>query len=100
MRSPLALESALGNIGGVMVYGLHVKPEHGYYVKVEALDGDISRVEVVDRTPDGGLPFSTVIESASRMGRPIRTDFVPTKMRWCDRRRHAIPDFDSGLLLN
>lgn len=78
-----------------MVYGLNIKPEHGYYVGVEALDGDISRIGVVDLTLDGGI-----IGSAYNMGRRVRTDFVPTKMRWCDRQGHAIPDFDAGWLLN
>ena len=44
-----------------MVYGLNVKPAHGYYVEVEALDGNVRRIEVVDPTPDGGLPFIPTI---------------------------------------
>ena len=83
-----------------MVYGLNVKPEHGYYVKVDLLDGDISRIEVVDQTPDGGVPFVRHLQSAPTMGRPVKTDFVPTKMRWCDRQHHSIPDFDNGYILN
>ena len=78
-----------------MVYGLNVKPEHGYYVGVEALDGDISRIGVVDQTTDRGI-----LDPAYALGRPVTTDFVPTKMRWCDRQRHPIPDFDPGLILN
>jgi hypothetical protein len=34
------------------------------------------------------------------MGRPIKTDFVPSKMQWGDQRGRAIPDFDNGLILN
>lgn len=83
-----------------MVYGLSVKPEHGYYVEVEALDGDISKIEVADQTPDGGLPFLPTIQPAHTMGRPVKPDFVPTRMRWGDRQRHPIPDFDNGLILN
>ena len=83
-----------------MVYGLNVQPEHGYYVKVEALDGDLSKIDVVDKTPDGGMPFSTFMQDPSTMGRPIKPDFVPTKMQWCDQQRHAIPDFDRAWMLN
>ena len=78
-----------------MVYGLNVKPEHGYYVGVEPLNGDILRIGVVDQTADEGY-----VDSAYTWGRPVKTDFVPTKMRWCDRQRHPIPDFDAGLMLN
>jgi len=83
-----------------MVYGLNVKPEYGYYVEVDPLDGDISRIEVVDQTPDGGLPFIPTIQPAHTMGRPVKPDSVPTRMRWGDRQKHPIPDFDNGLILN
>jgi hypothetical protein len=84
-----------------MVYGLNVKPEHGYYVNVDPLDGDISRIEVVDQTADDGLQFTpTTIQAAFTMGRPIKTNFVPTKMTWDDPHGHSIPDFDSGWILN
>ena len=83
-----------------MVYGLNVKPEHGYYVGVDALDGDISRIEVIDQTPDGGLPFIPIVQPAHTMGRAVKPQFVPTKMRWDDRQRHPMPDFDNGLILN
>lgn len=83
-----------------MVYGLNVKPEHGYYVKVNPLDGDISRIEVVDQTPDGGLSFINGMRGASTMGRAVKLAFVPTRMQWADRNRHPIPDFASSWILN
>jgi hypothetical protein len=84
-----------------MVYGLSVRPEHGYYVNVDPLNGDISKIEVVDQTSDDGLRFTpTTIQPAFTMGRPVKTDFVPTKMQWGDPHRHSIPDFNSGWILN
>ena len=55
-----------------MVYGLNVKPEHGYYVGVEALDGDISRIGVADQTTYRGI-----LDPPEALGRPVKTDFVP-----------------------
>lgn len=83
-----------------MVYGLYVRPEHDYYVKVHPLDGDISRIEVVDQTPDGGSSFVNAARGASTMGRAVKTDFVPTRMRWADPNGHPIPDFNSSYILN
>lgn len=81
----------------MMVYGLNVKPAHGYYVDVEALDGDPRQVRLVDDSPDGGLNPRGRHFSA---GRPVKTEHMPTRMRWLDRRRHGVPDFDNGLVLN
>ena len=81
-----------------MVYGLNVKPEHGYYVNVKALDGDINKVEIADQTPDDGLELNSRYTWTA--GRAVRPEFVPTKMEWLDRNRHPIPDFDNGLILN
>jgi hypothetical protein len=78
-----------------MVYGLNVKPEWGYYVGVEALDGDVAKVKAADKTPDGGAAYSSATG-----GRPVSTEFVPTRMRWEDRNGHGVPDFDNGLILN
>ena len=76
-----------------MVYGLNVKPEHGYYVDFEPLNGDIKKVTLLDETPDEGInprgsPFAA--------GRPIDPTHMPTKVQWRDRQGHPIPDFDNG----
>jgi hypothetical protein len=80
-----------------MAYGLNVKPEHGYYVEVEPVDGDIQQVKLVDENPDGGYPPRGMPLGA---GRQVQTEHLPTRMRWLDRRGNAIPDFDNGLILN
>ncbi len=80
-----------------MVYGLNIKPEHGYYVKVEALDGDLKTVTLLDETPDEGLnPRGRQFAA----GRAVDPTHMPTRMKWCDQQKHPIPDFDNGLVLN
>lgn len=80
-----------------MPYGLNVKPVHGYYVEVEALDGAIDQVKLNDESPDGGYPPRGL---PLRAGRAVRTEHLPTRICWRDRQGHAIPDFDDGLILN
>lgn len=80
-----------------MPYALNVVPAHGYYVEVEALDGAIDQVKLDDETPDGGYPARGLPLMA---GRPVRTEHLPTRMRWKDRQGHAVPDFDNGLIRN
>ncbi|GLR47130.1 imm11 family protein [Sphingomonas astaxanthinifaciens] len=80
-----------------MPYGLNVSPVNGHYVSVEAIDGAIDQVSLEDETPDGGYPPRGRPLSA---GRPVRTEHLPTRMRWLGREGHAIPDFDNGLVLN
>lgn len=66
---------------------------NGYYVEVEAID----QVRLEDETPDGGYPPRGL---PLRAGRPVKTEHLPTRMRWLDRQGHDIPDFDNGLILN
>ncbi|WP_426266973.1 imm11 family protein [Sphingomonas sp. LHG3443-2] len=80
-----------------MPYGLNVKPVHGYYVEVEALDGAIDQVKLSDETPDDGYPARSQPLTA---GRSVQTQNLPTRLRWKDRQGHPIPDFDNGLILN
>lgn len=80
-----------------VAYGLNIKPEHGYYVEVEAVDGDIKQVKLVDESDDGGYPPRG---NPILAGRPVQTEHLPTKMNWLDRNRHAVPDFDNGLINN
>jgi hypothetical protein len=75
-----------------------VKPVHGNYVEVEALDGDLSNVEIADTTPDDGLPLNS--KHAFTSGRAVIPDYMPTKMRRGGPQAHPIPDFDNGLVLN
>jgi hypothetical protein len=80
-----------------LAYGLNIKPEHGYYVDIEALDGDVSQIRLVDDSDDGGyLPRGNPILA----GRPVDTEHVPTKMKWLDRKGHLVPDFDNGKINN
>lgn len=63
----------------------------GHYVSksswpyYEALDGDITRLQLVDPTPDGGL-----LMVAGDSGRPIRPDNVPTRAQ---RKRGSLKTF-------
>lgn len=84
-------------VNGRFVYGLNIKPEHGYYVEVEALDGDIDKVCLIDDSPDEGWNPRNMPLAA---GRPVDTEHLPTRMKWLDRNRHPIPDFDNGLIVN
>jgi hypothetical protein len=80
-----------------MVYGLNVKPEHGYYVDFDPLDGDVRNIKLLDETPDDGVhPRGRAFAA----GRAVDPTNVPTKVQWKDRQRHAVPDFDNGPFLN
>jgi hypothetical protein len=61
---------------------------------VDQLDGDFSKVRLVDYTRDGGMLNNTL-----GSGRPVETEFMPTRMRW-DEAAGPIPDFDMSLALN
>ena len=61
---------------------------------VDQLDGDFSKVELVDYTRDGGM-----LNSALGSGRPVKTEFMPTRMLW-DEAAGAIPDFEASLADN
>lgn len=76
-----------------MVYGLNAKPAQGYYVDYEALDGDMGAVKLLDDARDEGgkpsLPFA---------GRAIDPTHVPTRVKWKDRKKQPMADFDGGPL--
>lgn len=76
-----------------MVYSMDIKPT--FYGKgVEQLDGDFAKVKLVDNTPDGGM-LNIILGS----GRPVKTEFMPTRMRW-DEAAGPIPDFNGSHELN
>lgn len=78
-----------------MPYGLDKYPTQGYYVGFECLDGNRELIELVDPLPDeGGKP--SVINS----GRPVRTEHVPTRVKWLDVKHLPMADFDSGPLVS
>jgi hypothetical protein len=72
-----------------MVHGLYAVPTSGYHISATPMDGNLDEVEAIDRTPDGGM-LITRIES----GRAVKTEFMPTKMRW-DSEKVKIPDFQT-----
>ena len=80
-----------------MAHGLYVRP---IFSSVKPLDGDIKQVEVVDATPDGGMPFAGPVATPLSSGRHVRTENLPTRMHWGSRGGASIPDFDNGLILN
>jgi hypothetical protein len=67
-------------------------------IEVDALDGDLRRVELADQSPDGGVPLDGAYTLTA--GRPVIPDFVPRRMRWSDPLRRPLPDFDQHLILN
>ena len=73
-----------------MVYGLNVKPEWGYYPKVETLDGDVAKAGAII-TDDGGVGTG---------GFPKVTELLPKRVKWMDPNGNAVPDFDTTPMLN
>ncbi len=85
-----------------MVYGLYIKPYYGpnrdplidHGTRLIPLDGDIRKVKLLDKTPDGGCMVSNM-----HAGRPVDTKFMPRKMQW-SHKTIAIPDFQQSFLTN
>ena len=80
-----------------MVYQFWPAGENSvYHYGYEALDGDRSKVKIIDTTPDDGGHISVPGE----VGRPIHTEFLPTKLLKQGRKRSLL-DFDMayGLML-
>lgn len=61
------------------MYYLGSKPTLGHYSGIEPLDGDMSKIEVADKTPDVGF---SPHRAPTCQGRPILTDHIPTKVEW------------------
>jgi hypothetical protein len=82
-----------------MVYSLGSKPTLGHYAGTETLDGDVSKIEVADKTADAGFDANRASTYPANQGRPILTDQDPTKVEW--REQGAVPDVDTvrGLLV-
>lgn len=74
-----------------MVYGLNINPTQGYYVEYELLDGDMEQVRLIDDTPDqGGRP------PVMKGGRAMDPTHLPTRVRWKDRKKQPMADFNGG----
>ncbi len=74
-----------------MVYGLNIKPTQGYYVEYDVLDGDMEQVRLIDDTPDqGGKP------PVMKSGRAIDPTHLPKRVRWKDRKKQPMADFNGG----
>jgi hypothetical protein len=70
-----------------MVYSLNVIHKYHRVVAVP-IEGDFSKVKLVDDTYDGGdIP-------AAGGGRRVRTELVPKRMRWTNGGKRKIPDFE------
>lgn len=78
-----------------MVYGLNIKPEWGYYPKVELLDGDINQVNAINPVDDGGVAWSS-----RRGGVPVDGTHFPKRVKWDDAKGNPVPDFDKMPTLN
>jgi hypothetical protein len=73
-----------------MVYGLNVKPEWGYYPKVETLNGDVAKAPSII-VPDDGVGTG---------GFPRETANLPKRVKWMDPNDNPVPDFDTTPMLN
>jgi hypothetical protein len=71
-----------------MVFGLNIVTTTGHTTGSTLLDGDIDKVHVFDSTPDGGN-----IARRLGSGRPVKPEFLPTKIRW-DEGLLELPDFE------
>ena len=65
-----------------MVYYLGSKSTLGHGANTRLLDGDPHQITLADRTPDDGLNPDEKGFYAASQGRPIRTEYVPTKIEW------------------
>ena len=75
-----------------MVYYLGYQTVGEYKVNIRNLDGDPLKVEIADTTPDDGLYPTIGSTYSATSGRPIKTEFVPTKIEWQD--SQPVPDVD------
>jgi hypothetical protein len=80
------------------MYYLGSKPTLGHYANTQTLDGDVSKIEVADKSPDAGFDLNTASTYAANQGRPISTEHVPTRVEWQE--SAPVPDVDTvgGLL--
>jgi hypothetical protein len=67
-----------------MAHFIGYKPTGLYRPIFDVLDGDYSKIENIDTSPDGGLDAGrfTTGSDAARNGRRIKPEFVPTKILW------------------
>ena len=63
-------------------YYIGSKPTLGHYAGIEPLDGDVSKIEVADKTPDAGFDVNSASTYPTYQGRPVLTEHVPTKLEW------------------
>ncbi len=64
------------------MYYIGSKPTLGHYAGIEPLDGDVSKIEVADKTPDAGFDVNSASTYPTYQGRPVLTEHVPTKLEW------------------
>ena len=70
-----------------MVYMMAVVPVHDPEPLQYWIGGDVNKIRAIDPTPDDGGGISP-----QSGGRPVHTEFYPTKVRWGGGKR-KIPDF-------
>lgn len=79
-----------------MVYGLNVRPEWGYYPKVEIVEpGDVSKVVALHPVDDGGVGWQGL-----NGGVPVDGSHFHKVMGWMDPNGNRVPDFDQTPMLN
>lgn len=74
------------------MYYLGSEPTLGHYAGIEPLDGDVSKIEVADKTPDAGFSPHTASSYPTSQGRPIITEHAPTKVEWQE--TGPVPDIE------
>ncbi|HEX8193048.1 MAG TPA: DUF1629 domain-containing protein [Allosphingosinicella sp.] len=64
------------------------------------MEARLREIRLEDETPDGGRAFRYNRQSATSMGRRIRTDNAPTKMIWQGPAGSVVPDFEDSYFLD
>lgn len=79
-----------------MVWNIGFNDGMGVTVGMMEMDGDLYKIEYVDTTPDwpgvgGGFAMGEL-----NLGRPIKPDYVPTKLEWGGAKNRKLPDAIHG----
>jgi hypothetical protein len=84
-----------------MVWNIGFDDGMGVTYALQELDGDIRKIEYVDRTPEFDGVGGLFKEGRLNLGRAIKSDHVPRKFVWGGPRNRKLPDalFGRGMLL-
>jgi hypothetical protein len=78
--------------GGVMVWNFGFNDGMGVTHSLLEVDGDIRKIEYVDRTYSSGTVAGGFDNGDLNLGRQIKPDNVPTKFEWGGPKNRKLPD--------